>query len=265
MRTREKMKMVMLAFSLTGLLLAGCTKDTVKPTNTNYAIAPYYLYMTDAAGPYQQVNVNIIGASVLSDKMGWTPLSIHAGIYNLLQFTNGTDTLLANGLVAAGRVSQVRLELSNTGNSVMVNNTLYPLETPSGEQSGLKINVGAVLLPNIVYKLLLDFDAGQSVVQTGEGTYILKPVIRAVTTPATGAIKGQVLPLSGYVSITAATPLLPEVGTYTNLPGHFLLQGLYEGSYQVTVTPPPPYALAVFNNVMVSTGAITDMGAIVIH
>ena len=151
-------------------------------SSTNSGYSSYGLYLTDAPGNYQEVNVNIIGAKEGSDSLGWRQLNIIPGIYNLLALSNGIDTLLTNDTVPPGQISQIRLILADTGNTVEVDSVFYPLKTPSAQQSGLKINVHATLLPNIHYIVLLDFDAGKSVIETGKNTFILKPVIKSTVT-----------------------------------------------------------------------------------
>lgn len=50
------------------------------------------------------------------------------------------------------------------------------------------------ILLNVAYTLMLDFDAAQSIVLTGNGKYLLKPVIRAIPQSVSGAITGIVSP-----------------------------------------------------------------------
>ena len=143
------------------------------------------VYLTDSPAVYQQVNVDVIGVSVHSNQNGWVQLAnVNMGIYNLIAF-NDTDTLIAGGLIDSGRITQVRLILDSTGNSVMADSVMYPLKTPSAYQSGLKLQVNRVLANDSTYYIVLDFNAGKSVVNTGSNTYILKPVITAklTTTP----------------------------------------------------------------------------------
>ena len=52
------------------------------------------------------------------------------------------------------------------------------LDVPSGAQSGLKINVGQDVQKNATLELKLDFDANASLVQEGNGSWKLKPVLR---------------------------------------------------------------------------------------
>src|SRR6478752_7197374 len=77
--------------------------------------------LTDAPGDYQQVNIDIQQVEVHSasgnQTNGWNSLEIHKGVYDLLEFTNGLDTLLGTAILPTGRVSQIRLVLG-TNNSV---------------------------------------------------------------------------------------------------------------------------------------------------
>lgn len=59
----------------------------------------------------------------------------------------------------------------------MVDSVLHPLETPSAQDSGLKIKVDKDLNLDINTPTF-DFVAAQSIPETGNGTYKLKPVIR---------------------------------------------------------------------------------------
>jgi hypothetical protein len=246
-----------------GTLFVACNKD--KGAMPASSTSPYYMYMTDApAAAYQQVNVNITGALVNSSVSGWVNLSIRPGIYDLLTLTNGKDTLIATGQLAAGSVSQIRLVLAPTGNTVMINGTLYPLETPSADQSGLKINVNSTIPAGTSSNLLLDFDAGQSVVQTGNGSYILKPVIRAVVSSSGGAIEGAITPITEaeVVAVSTTTPY-DSVSTFVNTKaGNFLLQGVAEGTYNISILPLPPYTALTYNNISVSPGNVTNMGTL---
>src|SRR5574343_275813 len=185
---------IALGIVMTLIFFSACKKpDTGSSSNTSPQTG-FEMRMTDAPGDYDQVNVEITGAEVHSDVNGWTKLNVKAGVYNLLDLTNGKDTLIANGQVAVGTVSQIRLYLGSN-NSVKFKGNVYPLKTPSGQQSGLKLQVNATLTAGINYSMLLDFDADKSIVQTGDGKFLLKPVIRVVNKSVDGAISGVVLPL----------------------------------------------------------------------
>lgn len=134
--------------------------------------------MTDAPGDFQQVNVEVLEVKVHHSADGWVTLPTNAGIYDLLTLQDSITTVLVNqGQLPAGHIDQFRLVLG-ANNTVMVDSLIYPLATPSAQQSGLKINVNADFVPNETYELLIDFDAGESIVTQGNGSYSLKPVIK---------------------------------------------------------------------------------------
>lgn len=216
--------------------------------------------LTDAPGLYEEVNIDIQSAEVHISGQGWIALSVLPGIYDLLKLTNGTDTIISNTDLPAGTMSQLRLKLG-TNNSVKIDSVLYPLDTPSADQSGLKLNIHQELLENITYTLILDFDAGKSVIQTGNGTYKLKPVIRTVGDPLDGAIKGTVIPGIAHPLVSA----IMGIDTFTTYPdsvGRYLIRGLKAGTYTVLFQPVTPFKDTLINPVNVSKGVVTNMGNI---
>src|SRR5690554_2091884 len=108
-------------------------------------------------------------------------LGIEGGVYDLLELTAGVNVLLYNDEVPAGDISQIRLILGEE-NSIVVDGEVLPLDTPSAQQSGLKIQVHQTLEAGVLYEFILDFDVDKSIVAQGNGGYSLKPVIRATTT-----------------------------------------------------------------------------------
>ncbi|TNE82428.1 MAG: DUF4382 domain-containing protein [Bacteroidetes bacterium] len=216
--------------------------------------------MTDAPGPYDEVNVEIVGVEIHSDVNGWNTLAMSApGVYNLLDFTNGLDTLIASSTLPSGNISQLRLILGDN-NTVVIGGTSYPLKTPSAQQSGLKLQIHQNLIPDITYTILLDFDASQSIVETGNGKYILKPVLRTITEGIDGIIQGNLDP--DMVAQIWAIHNGDTFGTYSDSSGAFMIKGLEAGTYQVDILPPSPYADTTFNGVGVVNGQITNMGTL---
>ena len=144
-------------------------------------------YSLKALATYNAVNINIqqisyhtSGDSTVSG--GWIDLETIPGIYNLMDFAEA-DTLIAfDSLVASQTISQVRMILGDS-NTVMVDSVLYDLATPSAQSSGLKVQVHTQMIPDSSYVIMLDFDPAQSIKQTGNGKYKLKPVINAVVNP----------------------------------------------------------------------------------
>ena len=239
------------------LIMSSCKKDAVSPPpSPSY---PYAIRMTDAPGPYSAVFVDIQGVEITGNSGQTVLMNVHTGIYNLLNFSNGIDTLLATGTLGVGSVQQIRLILG-TNNSVVIDNVSYPLSTPSADQSGLKLQVHQTLQPGVLYSVLLDFDANKSIVDLGNGNYKLKPVIRTIETAVSGAIKGSITPVGALAFVTATSNI--SYSSNVTATGEFLLMGLPPGTYSVTVTPALPLLPVTDSNIVVTTGNTTNLGTI---
>lgn len=217
--------------------------------------------MTDAPANYDAVMVDVKSVEITGNGETSVLLNTNAGIYNLLDFSNGLDTMIASGDLEAGSVSQIRLILG-TDNSVVVDGVTYPLSTPSAEQSGLKLQINQTFEAGVEYFILLDFDASQSVVSTGNGAYKLKPVIRTINTAVTGSIKGSISPIGENVVVTATSNGV-SYSSVTNANGAFLISGLPAGTYSITVTPFLPLLPVTIAAKTVAVGVSTDLGIVV--
>ena len=189
------------------------------------------IYLTDAPGDYQEVNIDVVSVRVIiNDSL--INLPTNAGIYNILDFVNGKDTLLVEDEIPAGYLSQIRLVLGED-NTVKKDNEDYNMKTPSAQQSGLKLNVHEDIQPGISYAYVIDFDADRSIVLTGNGRHQLKPVIRVFTKAVSGAVEGISWPPEAktYISVISASD---TVGTSADtLTGKFMVMGLAEGNYNI--------------------------------
>jgi Domain of unknown function (DUF4382) len=137
--------------------------------------------LTDAPTALDEVNVDIreVHVKFSDDSLGndgWVTLATNARVYNLLNFQNGVDTVLANGNFPNNVVKQIRFVLG-PNNSVKDNGIVYPLTIPSGSESGLKIKVSKSLQATLE-TLVIDFDAALSVKKEGPGDYKLRPVLK---------------------------------------------------------------------------------------
>src|SRR5688572_547132 len=130
----KKIQYFIISIVLFAGMFGSCKKTTTPST------APYQVRMTDAPGPYSAVYVDIQGVEI-SGKNGKTvTLNVNKGIYDLIRFSNGMDTLIASANVEVTEVQQIRLILGQN-NSVVYDSVTYPLSTPSADQSGLKLQV----------------------------------------------------------------------------------------------------------------------------
>lgn len=239
-------------------LFSACDKDLRKSDET----AEISLRLTDAPAAFDGLLLDIQGIEFHTDEAGWVSVDpIVPGLYNILDYRNGADTLLARTTLPVGRLSQVRFLLGE-GNAIVVDGVEHPLDVPSGQESGLKFNVHEELVPSGSYEFWTDFDAARSIVQTGNGDYKLKPVIRVFTQLTNGQIKGMVQPMDANPIVYA----ISETDTVSAIPeadGFFLLQGLPEGNYTLRIEPDEASGLPVYERtVPVAFGIIADVQTI---
>jgi len=240
-------------YTMLGIVVSSCQKDDPKSSS------PYNVRMTDAPGPYDAVFIDLQEVIITGNDGKDVSLNVNAGIYNLLDFTNGADTLIASGNLEVAEVDQMRLILGSN-NSVVIDSVSYPLKTPSAEQSGLKLQVHQTLQAGVLYTVLLDFDANESIVDKGNGTYSLKPVIRTIQVATSGSIKGKITPAGTSAFVTATSGM--TYSSNVTATGDFLIMGLPAGTYALTVTPASPLNPITQNNIAVTIGVTTNVGII---
>lgn len=137
--------------------------------------------LTDAPADFTEVNVNITEVWAHYSG-GWVELNANTGFYDLLQLQNGvTDVLADPTSLPTGKINQMRLVLGGNNYAVEVIDSVsvqHPLLLSSQDKTGLKINLNSEVLANQTMVVTLDFDAESSIVETGNGEYKLKPVIK---------------------------------------------------------------------------------------
>lgn len=167
------MKQFIIVGICAGLLLsAGCSKYEFE-TNTTVVVK-----LTDAPYNAQQVNVEIKGVELsVIGKGDWVPARANMGTYNLLSYQDGADTTIGTATVAATNiVKEVRL-IVGAGNTIMIDNKVYPLQLAPGYENNLTVLVNRKINQSIE-TIVVDFDAASSVTKIGEGVFILKPVLK---------------------------------------------------------------------------------------
>ena len=182
---------------LLAVVVAGCGSDGGGSTQPGVL----GVSMTDApACGFDAVNVTVSKVRVhqsdnaSENAAGWTDITLNPPRkINLLDLNDPTQPnraleSLGETPLEAGHYTQLRLVLvPNSGgppfaNSVVLSGVLgeIALDTPSAVQSGIKLIHQFTVGSGQRVDLLLDFDACKSIVQTGNGTYKLKPVIKVI-------------------------------------------------------------------------------------
>lgn len=265
--------------SLTIMAVAASTLlyfTSCQTSSLNGSSGPSHLqvYLTDSPGDYQAVWIDIqkvmvnTSADTSGNSSGWVEVPmLRPGLYNLLNFRNGADTILAGVDLPAGNISQIRLVLGDSNSVVLNDGEVIPLKTPSAQESGLKLNVHATLTAGIPYALELDFDAARSIVKAGNsGKYLLKPVIRTFAKAAGGAIEGVVLPDSAQAHVLAIAAG-DTIGAIPDNSGYYKFWGVPAGAYQLIfgADTTTKYMDDTLNNIQVTTGNVTKVDTVWLH
>jgi Domain of unknown function (DUF4382) len=259
-------KKFFLPLLLSGLIgFSSCDSNDDNGTGT----ARMEVRMTDAPGDYDEVNVEIESVQIHREgddtEEGWVTLDkINPGVYNLLDFANGKDTLLASAELPVGHISQIRLVLGDENSVKLKNGDVIDLKTPSGQTSGLKLQIDAHLEDDVTYMVLLDFDAARSVVPKGNGGYNLKPVIRTITQAIAGGIKGTVTPAEYKPGIYVISAENDTIGGFASDNGDFLIKGVPAGTYRVEFITEYGQHNKTVENVSVSQNQIKDLGVVML-
>ena len=245
------------------IAFTGCSTDST-PSQGSFQVL-----MHDAPADYDEVNIFVerVDVNNTTGDQGWQTISEPNEMFNLLELTNGAFAVLADTELEVGTYRQIRLVVSRDQNTVVIDGVEHGLFVPSGDQTGVKLNVDAEIREGITYTLLLDFDALRSVVKTGASPtpgYILKPVIRATNQALTGNIGGVVEPFEARAvvyAIAGSDTLSTTFADEEN--GEFLLVGLEEGSYTVSVEAREDgFSGALREDVVVELDETTDLGTI---
>jgi len=112
---------------------------------------------------------------------------------DLLEYQDGKRAVLLDGeVVGAGEYNWLRLAVQEMDSYIVVNGQQYPLEIPSGEQSGLKLIHPFTVAVGSITDFTIEFDLRKSLVRTGAGRHELRPALRIMDTLATNSISGTV-------------------------------------------------------------------------
>lgn len=277
------------------LTFASCQKSDVQTDDILPNQNKISVYLTDGPGYFDSIFVNIQSVAVKIDTTEqwwgkgngfgfhnwwhnwgnqdqkdhgafWDTLQITPGVYNLLDFANGADTLLASSVVPKGRIIAFKLTLGESGNSLSKNGVSYPLKLVPGWNTVFVRVYGENFqsVTNNHYKIWLDFDAGRSVIKVHDGLFYLRPFIRAYAVSNTGAVTGTVKPKDALPVIS----VFNESDTLYAIPGKngmYMVKGLPEGTYSVFINPSNSYQDTTITGITVTAGKTTQAGSVTLH
>lgn len=197
---------------------------------------------------------------------GWINVNINPGVYDILQFRNGLDTLFANSTFpASSKLKKLRVTLG-TNNSVVFNGTSFPLTVKGNdnfiviklEESAVNINNGGLS------SIWIDVDAGRSIKKNGN-SFELKPSVKLFSKESTGGVEGRVLPKD------AAAVIMAINGTDTasakpETEGEFKFTGLKAGTYSFLYhATANNYKDTTISNIVIKTKEDSKLPIITLH
>jgi len=275
MKQSIRLATLLLVFALT--LFYSCQKEVNSNNNNPDQPHAVRIYLTDHATPVfdsvfidiQRLDVKLEDDTLPND--GWVNLAINAGVYNILRFRNGLDTLFATGTLPNARIKKIRLTLG-TQNSVMKDGQSSQLEVKDNdrevianvESSNFEITANGEIL------FWIDFDAGRSIQVNNSGSgnnngFLLKSHIKAFTHSQSGRIEGRVLPREADAIITVTSGNDSATAIPDDDDGEFKITGLNPGIYTVFIDGQNNYNDTTINNVMVMKNEDTHLPVITLH
>ncbi len=257
------------------LLMFNCNNEE----SSNNDTARVQLKLVDEPGDYLEVNIEIVDIQYKSSEGegGWESFAPEGGYpinVDITELIAGNSLLLTDEVVPVGILKQVRLVLSDN-NTLKIEGEegLIPLNTPSAQQSGLKLNLNEELEAGFVYTFVLDWNVQKSIVKAGNsGKYNLKPVIKVNAEISSGSIEGKITEIIDNIE----TPIENEIvqvysiddvlikDTLTDADGDFMIQGLEAGNYILKVSK-TGYKEYVSEEVTVAVGNIESIGTIILE
>ena len=197
---------------------------------------------------------------------GWISVNIHQGVYDILAFRNGLDTLFASSTFPLTKgLKKVRLTLG-TSNAVQSNGITSPLVLKSNDnfvvikidESMVQLNSGGLT------NFWIDIDAGRSIKKHGN-EFELKPCVKVFSKEKAGGLEGRVSPKDA-VSIVMAINGADTTSAKPEAEGEFKFIGLKPGTYSLLYhATANNYLDTIINNIRVTGKQDVKVVTVVLH
>ncbi len=239
---------------LLGLLIAaGCSNRSNDLAGAR--MGTVHVHLTDAAGDFTAVNVTL--TSLQAHHAGdapnaWETLRSAPMSVDLLTLA-GNLAEFARTPVPAGDYDQLKLEIA-PGATVSVNGQTQPLRVPSGS---VRIDVPFTVSSGGSVEMLMDFDVASSMHLTGNGTWVLSPVIHVSETRHVGTIAGHITNANADTRVWLGEQRM----TLVSSTGDFRFFGVAPGVYTV-IAKSPGMVDFVRTGVIVRAGQTTTIESI---
>ena len=272
-------------------VMTACNKNTSAEANAA-GKEQFSLYLTDGPGFFDHVYIDIRSVKVLVDtskdtrrhdnddwdhhgedehgkdsSFVWESLNIKPGVYDILKFRNGADTLLASSNITKGDIRLIKIEIG-TNNSLVKDSITYPVYLPSNAKNYILIKLrGDEEFERYEAgkkRLWIDFDVARSIFQGNDNRFYLRPVFHFFVVSTTGHLSGRVKPSEAKAVITVYNAT-DTAYALPNNEGYFKLRGLKDGSYSVFFNASNGYIDTTLRKVVVKAPGETNVGTIILR
>lgn len=273
MKNKKLLLLSAALFAATSFIMVSCKKDISTETTATNTVPPgqnelKIMLTDDPSQVFDSIFIDIQRVEVrVKDSLGvehWDTLSIRTGLYNILNFRNGLDTLLASGFVPRGSIEKIRITLG-TASYAMFNGIITPLPIPAG------LNVITVSVDDDVdhddhnrLRLWLDFD-GHSSIEFRNGRFELRLRIGHFSHHSSGEVEGKIKPSAAFPVVIKAVAGTDTLTAIPDREGEFKIRGIRTSTAKLIITPSNGYKDSVINNILIRRGDDTDLGTIVLH
>src|SRR5664279_782824 len=187
-----------------------------------------------------------------STQGGWVSLSITPGVYDLLKFRNGIDTVLGTGNFQINKnLKKIRITLGQNNHGVLNGVTVPLVIKDKNNIIVIKLDESLLSSSNGRFELSVDIDASRSVHQHGN-EFELKPEVHGFNRIESASIEGKVLPADSHAIVSAINGS-DTTSTMASNEGEFKIAGLKTGGYTLLVH-------STANNYIDATTSVTVSG-----
>jgi Domain of unknown function (DUF4382) len=270
MKSVKRIIAALSAIIVVAMVVISCQKETSPDSGIPPGKSKLTVFLTDDPSLiFDSIFIDIQLLEVKVETPGgaehWDTLPIRQGVYNILKFRNGVDTLLTTAYVANGEIKKLRLTLG-TRNSVMKNGNSFPLLLHNSNRQVI-IDIPDIdrIDPN-TFQVWIDFDGHGSIIKLRNNQFELRPRIHSFNNRKGGRLEGEIKPgaaLPAIIKVIAGPDTLLAVTD--NHDGDFKVRGIKTSTVKVMVIPSNGYKDSVINNVLIRSNDDTDLGDIVLH
>jgi len=255
--------LIILAIFSLGLTGCGASNETSNETggtgtlNLRITDSPFLIdLIEEATVTISKISIHVSDSPEVTS--GFITLTLdQPKTFDLLKLQGGVTDSLISASIPAGTYKQIRLFVDSA--SVKLDGgVVFPLEIPSGSQSGIKIfpKPSIIVDGGLTTDLVLDFDVSRSFTPIPASStkasdiseFKFHPVVRVVNSSSAGSISGTILSDNGTqgdasddmqfegAAITAFEGTVEVSTAFSQTNGSYVLPFLPEGTYNVTAS-----------------------------